>query len=409
MPIPMAQFERDPTAAAGPAAASGPDARTRILYVATTRHSGGLEIASVRLAEMLMRAQPDRQEIVFACRPGKYIDEQCRALGIPTAPLTVVNSGDLTGASRLAAIAQDLRIDIIHVHSRRDYVTGLLAKALLQRRLGPGCAPALLLHMHLMRHLGSPVAVAGYVFAPLVDRFLAVSNAVREYLVRKHPQLSKESVVVVPNSVDVDKYILSSEQRASVRAKYGIADDAFVVGMVGRLDTKGQEAAIHAVGALRRPNVTLMLVGAAGKRGYADHLERLARRLTLDGRVIFCGPQTDIAPFLSSMDLFAHLPKDEAFGLAPAEAMAAGLPVLISNAGGCLELASGGRTALVANWRDPKDIQAKLAALIDDDTLRGRMARAGSAFVRARFTPEAQAQVMSAVYADVVADARQRT
>src|SRR5665213_1689371 len=101
--------------------------RPRILYVASTRHSGGLELASVRQAAMLMRTQPMSQEILFACKPGQYVEQCCADSGIPTRALQLANSGDLRGVSQLATIIIDENIDVVHVHSRRDFVAATLA------------------------------------------------------------------------------------------------------------------------------------------------------------------------------------------------------------------------------------------------------------------------------------------
>ena len=373
-----------------------------ILYVATTRHYGGLELASIRLADLLMRTQPDCQRILFACRPGQHVERECREMGIPTVPLTVRNSGDLGGVGKLMQIVREQDIDIVHVHSRRDYVTAVLAKYRLRAQLGSDCAPKLLLHMHLLRALGSPALLSGYFFAPNVDRFLAVSGAVRDYLLSHHRQLTPDQVVVVPNSVDVDQFRLDADRGAAVRRVHGIPLSAIVIGMVGRLDTKGQREAIEALGYLKRPDVYLMLIGSAGRNRYPEMLKRRAKRLGIGDNIIFCGAQQDVAPYLSAMDIFVHLPRDEAFGLAPAEAMAAGLPVLVSNVGGCVELVEDGLTGLVAKPRDRSDIRDKILQLVDSPSLRARLADAGGEFVRRRFSTQAQATLLTELYAQVM-------
>jgi len=106
-----------------------------------------------------------------------------------------------------------------HPHDREmllRYVAAALAKMRL-RKDTPESAPKLLLHMHLLRPLGSPHAISGYFFAPNVDRFLAVSHAVRAYLLRAHRQLRPEQVVVAPNSVDIQRFQTDPQRGADVR------------------------------------------------------------------------------------------------------------------------------------------------------------------------------------------------
>jgi glycosyltransferase involved in cell wall biosynthesis len=375
--------------------------------VATTRHFGGLEIASIRLADLLMRSRSQSQRIVFACRPGQQVEAECMRLGVPTAPLTVHNSGDLGGVAKLIEIVRVHGVQIIHVHSRRDYVTAVLAKASLRRRLGARRAPKLLLHMHLLRALGSPALISGYFFAPNVDRFIAVSEAVRRHLLNVHGQLAPEQVVVVPNSVDVERFKMDRSAGAAVRQRLGIPPDATVVGMVGRLDTKGQNEAIEAIAALHRQDTYLMLVGTTARNQYIERLQKNAAKLGVANRIVFCGARDDVPSYLAAMDIFAHLPVDEAFGLAPAEAMACGLPVLVSNVGGCTELVEDGRTGLMTSPKDVEQIASRMRELADSEPLRQRLAEAGSKFIRERYTPENQAGTLTTLYSELITlDAR---
>ncbi len=366
----------------------------------STRHNGGLEVASVRLAEQLMRVQPDRQEILYACRAGMPVDVRCIEVGIPTVPFMLRNSGDLAGVARLIRIVQEHDIDIIHVHSRRDYVPAVLAKAKLAK-ISPGHGPKLILHSHLQRPLGFPNWLCGYLFAPNVDRILAVSQTVRRFLLHTHRQLKPVQVVVVPNSVDVDRFAFSREARERIRAEYGYSESDFVIGMLGRLDAKGQDIAIKILAKIRRPNLKLMFVGESSKNGYDKKLDRLINHLNMSKQVIRVGMQSDIPAYLSAMDMLLHLPIDEAFGLALVEAMSCGLPVMSSHIGGCIEIVEDGATGVLVNPANGKLVQSKLTAFVDSPDDRNRYAEAGKTFVRTTFTIDQQIALLSDVYDEV--------
>jgi glycosyltransferase involved in cell wall biosynthesis len=376
----------------------------RVLFVASTRRLGGLELASLRLAELLMREQAGRQEILVACRPGGPMEAQCLDIGLPTAPFMLRNSGDIGAAGRLARITEAFDIDIVHAHSRRDFVAAALARAIATRSHGRDAGSRLIFHLHSMRPLGSPSALSGLFFGRHVDRIVTVSNVARDYVLRKHRRLRADQVVVVPNSIEPRFQMPRPGQRESIRRSYGISESATVIGMVGRMELKGQDKAIRALAEMRRPDVILMLVGGAETRNYAAKLAAMSRRLGVSERVIFCGSQPDVAPYLSAMDIFAHLPRDEAFGLAPAEAMATGLPVLVSNVGGCLELVRDGQTGLVVDPRYPQRIASRLCELIDWPHACARLAACGSAFVQERFTTRAQSAALTAVYDQVLSE-----
>jgi len=181
----------------------------------------------------------------------------------------------LSGIGRLAQVIQDEKIDIVHVHSRRDFVPASIAVTRVNRndRSNP---VKLIFHLHLVRKLGTPSWLSGYYFAKNVDKFIAVSDAVRDNLLKRHKQLSFDQVTVVPNGIEFDKYQRDPILGSEIRSEYHIPENAIVIGMVGRLDTKGQNSAIQALGKFNRRNAYLMLVGASGIRGYEEKLKSLA-------------------------------------------------------------------------------------------------------------------------------------
>ena len=149
----------------------------RLLYVASTKSQGGIERHSVDLAAALAERGAFVQ---FACCPGGFVESWCRQLGLRTSTFQVRNSGDLGAALRLAWIIRDSRIDIVHAHSRRDYVVAVLgvalARRMTRRRLG------LVLHAHMIRPLGDPSRLSGRFFEWGADAVVAVSGTVCDRL-----------------------------------------------------------------------------------------------------------------------------------------------------------------------------------------------------------------------------------
>jgi glycosyltransferase involved in cell wall biosynthesis len=145
-----------------------------------------------------------------------------------------------------------------------------------------------------------------------------------------------DRIQVVPNGIDRGRFAYSASARRAARARLGLSDDAFVVGGVGRL-TGGKhfDTLVNAVAAL--PPALLLLVGEGAERG---RLGRLAMERGAADRVLFHGAcedppsatrpsgSPDLPSLLAAMDVFVSTSRDEAFGLAVVEALAAGLPVL---------------------------------------------------------------------------------
>lgn len=126
------------------------------------------------------------------------------------------------------------------------------------------------------------------------------------------------------------EYIISS---GAVRSEFGIPEDAFVIGHVGRFDPQKNHVFLLDIAAEianREPKMRLLLVGCGSLR---PDIEQKIERLGLIDRVIFAGSRSDIPRLmLEAMDVFLFPSLYEGLGLVLVEAQAAGLPCIISDA-----------------------------------------------------------------------------
>ena len=373
----------------------------RVLFVASTKSHGGIESHSVEMAAALHgRGVP----ITFACRPGGTVEAWSRKRGIPTLPFSLRNSGDLNASRRLARLIDTEEIDLVHAHSRRDYVAAVLGVALARRR------PCLILHAHMLRPLGEPPRAAGRFFAWGADAVAAVSGAACDHLRHAHG-FSPAFVHLLPNGIALKDFARPGSpayqsQRQAARQGWGIPEGAVVVGMVGRLDAKGQAAGLEAVAALGNTRVWCVFLGSEGEAGAQADLESRAAQTGWSGRMVLTGPSTQIPTLLPGLDLLLHLPADEAFGLALAEAMAAGLPTVATDIGGCREVIRAGRTGLLVPLGDAGALRVALADLLDPVTgpeRRAAFGREGRRVAEAALSQETQIDRLETLYAEVLA------
>jgi glycosyltransferase involved in cell wall biosynthesis len=142
----------------------------------------------------------------------------------------------------------------------------------------------------------------------------------------------KPPAIVEPNGVDLKEFV-NLPAKGTFRAKYPqLAGRPYVV-FLGRLHPgKGAEMLIPAFAKLRNKEAMLVLVGP-DQDGYKAHLESMVRDNKLENRVIFTGMQKglDRVAALADADLFSLPSEHENFGIAVVEALAAGLPVVISD------------------------------------------------------------------------------
>ena len=177
----------------------------------------------------------------------------------------------------------------------------------------------------------------------MTDRIVAVSVSTAADLAAHH-KIPLGDIVVIPNGVG-RRNPQSRIQKSAFRAQAGIPNDARVIGTVGRLAfVKGIDRLIAAFAALNNLTTYLLLVGAGPER---DALERQVQESGVADRVIFAGYQADPAPCLAAMDVFALPSRSEGLSVALLEAMAAGVPVAVTDVGANREVIEDGKCGVL--------------------------------------------------------------
>jgi glycosyltransferase involved in cell wall biosynthesis len=187
------------------------------------------------------------------------------------------------------------------------------------------------------------------------------------------------------------------EPREDITRPRGVSQ-LTMLGVASRLvPIKGIAYLLRALALLRRDveGIRLEIAGAGPDQAALQHDVRM---LGLDDIVAFVGWQPDIWPWLGRWDILVQPSLAEGFGMAALEAMAAGLPVVASSAGGLPELIEDGRTGYIVPPADPATLAARLRHLVLHADVRETMGVAGRARVRQHFSPQRMAAEIAAVY-----------
>ncbi|WP_344342662.1 glycosyltransferase, partial [Kitasatospora putterlickiae] len=189
--------------------------------------------------------------------------------------------------------------------------------------------------------------------------------------------------------------------RAAARAGLGLPDDAFVVGTVGNLTPKKDQAtllAAHAALLRSRPDARLLLVGA----GPLDaRLRARAAELGVADTVVFAGSRADVPELLPALDVFTLSSRQEGLPVALMEAMTSGLPAVVTRVGGMPEVLDDGEQGLLVPPGDPSALAGAFDRLAGDPDLRARMASAARERAK-RFDVAGAQRAVEAVYARVL-------
>lgn len=212
--------------------------------------------------------------------------------------------------------------------------------------------------------------------------FMPVSRFLQDRFGEVFGTLPGRWLVQAPG-VDADRFAPDPTARAQVRAGLGIPADSRVLLFVGmNFQTKGLARLIDGLARARRASeqdLRLLVVG----RGDQDRFARLAAQAGLAGSVHFTGPQpAGIERFYAAADAFALVSEFETFGMVVLEAMAAGLPVLVSDRMGAADLVVPGEQGwVVPALADADSLGERIATILDPATGR-RMGEAGRAVAR---------------------------
>lgn len=155
-----------------------------------------------------------------------------------------------------------------------------------------------------------------------------------------------------------------------------------------------------AVATRQHPDAELILVGDGPLR---MTLEGQVRELNLTERVTFTGAVADVWPLLAEADVFALSSQYETLGIAVLEAMAAGLPAVVTGVGGLLDVVEAGVTGLVVPAERPDEFAAALVQLLDSPAERLRMGGAAQAHAAGQRVEEMVERYLD-LYRDLPAD-----
>jgi glycosyltransferase involved in cell wall biosynthesis len=336
----------------------------------------------------LARALSDQgHRVTCLVRPESELAAQLSIAGLHVRTLALPNWYDPRAVLGLWRALRDLAPDILHSHTPRDYYLAAMASA------GTGVCNV------GTRHQLRPITFT-QLKRPLLERMramIAVSEAVRDGLIASG--LDAGRLVTVPNGVRLPADEPDAE---AARTELAIPADAGpVIGYVGRLcPTKGLEALLWAASLLRGrwPALRLILVGGeTGTGRHARQLRELAAQLRLS--VTFVGYRPDAARLMRAFDLLAMPSRAEPFGLATVEALARGVPVVVTRSGGSREIVRDGQEGLLVPPADPDALAAAIHRLLVDRPLRARCAAAGPRRVAEAFTLERQVAATEKVYA----------
>lgn len=369
----------------------------RVLHVLANLGAGGAERMAVHIVLGLNRQRFEPAVVAFSGRYGSDLEQQLDQAGIKTWFLGKGPGFDWRTYYRLHRVFKEFRPDIAHthVHVMRYAFPSLVyfkprlmvhtVNNIAEREIEPR---ARWLQSLAYRRGVIPVAVAREVAASL-ERVYGIGNS-----------------RVVWNCIPTDLYASPQTPRATWRAKQGFSNEDVLLVCVARFaPQKNHDLLISAFakGPASDPRAHLVL---AGQGVLQAQLQVRVNQLGLTNRVHFLGLRTDIPDVLGASDIFVLSSNYEGNPLSVIEAMAAGLPIVSTAAGGVPELLQNGKEGFIVQPGNADGLSEAMVTLLNDSNLRRTMGVAAAVRAKAKFDVSAMVRAYEELYDEVGASSR---
>ncbi len=365
----------------------------RVMQLAYSLKTGGLE----RLVLDLLRQGPALGLEYSLCLLEEEGDlaPQARALGVPIHVLGKRPGLDFAVVPRLRALMRRAGARVLHSHNQAPgFYGGLAARLsglpLVQTRHGAS--------YNLDRSRRWVNAVAAH-----LSRVTVCVGADSLAVARSRDRLPETRLRLIYNGVDTAVHAPDPAARAAARAELGLGQGQRVVISVGRLSPEKDYPTLLRALAVMPDFWRLVLVGDGPEM---PRLAALREDLGLGWRALLLGRRRDIPALLNAADVFALSSLSEGISLALLEAMAVGLPAVVTAVGGNPEVVLPGATGLLLPPERPHELALALMEALDEPARAAAWGQAGRQRVLERFSLAGMAQAYADLYREVAGHGR---
>ena len=347
---------------------------SRFLFCESSSNLGGQELQILLQMAALRRAG---HEALLACREGSGIAREAAARALEWRPVPFRSSLDPSSIVAVRRLIGSRGIEAAFCHSGHD--AGVLAVAARLARPRP-----LLIRVRTYQ----PGVPKAFGYNRLVDRTLVHSEYMRRRVLA-NPAIRPERVDVLRPLLPLDDFRALAASPLPGALGERLAGRAPILVHAAMLrPEKGHRTALQAIARLKGSHAGLLHV-IAGAGPEEPRLRQLAAELGLQDAVLFAGLVMPVYPLLARADLLIMPSLEEPLGQSQIEALALGVPVVVSDAGGLPETVTHGETGWIARAGDVEAWRSAIGEALADPARARAMAQRGREFVERTFAPDA--------------------
>ena len=334
-----------------------------LVHLITSLHVGG---AQMHLYKTLSRFNPRRFEatVISLVKPGK-VGEMLAKRGIRVLSLNMTKGKpSLNGLWKLTVFLKQLKPHLLQTHLYHADLLGLQAGRLARvPHIFWNIRQSRMDFSYYRRTTGMTVKLCA-LLSRYVDKILVNSHAGLSY----HAGLGydRAKMVVIPNGFETERFRPNPESYLSVREELLIPAQARLVGMMARFDPQKDHATFFRAAKFvldREPNTYFLLAGQ-GLKPDVPAVRLLVEESGLaPGRVFLLGERSDMPRLMAALDIFVSSSAfGEGFSNAIGEAMACGVPCVVTDVGDSALIVGG--TGLAAPPRQPESLAQGIVYLL---------------------------------------------
>ena len=334
--------------------------------------------------------------VAIVSRPEGDVPERAGEAGLDFLPLPLKHEFDLGSALRLARVYDERAVDVVHVHKGIAHSVALFATFFSRRR------PVVVVNRGVSFPLDAFNRIKYHV---RMDAAVTVCEDIKKVIVSSG-KLPPEKVHVIYAGVDLARFDPGKTDRDRVRREWGVGPEETLLLQVGAREWKGWKDLIRAAARLAPefPRLRTAVVACEDDAKKAE-VSAFARGIGIEGLVLPIGFRADMPDVLAASQIVADL-SYEGLGITGTlrEAMALGVPVVASAAGGNPELVVNSESGLLVAPRDPTALAAAVRRLLTEPGLASRLSRGGRERVEKGFSSEIRVDRIEALYTRLIAE-----
>jgi len=396
----------------------------RVLHLVISLECGGLEQLVVKLVIKRNKRYPSSTFICCLDKTGELgsqlPDDVVFSLNANRSKLPWDYQAVVRLKDWIKSCSQPFSSLILHAHNVAAWQYAVLAAR------ETGAKVVYTQHGANIHNIGIKNRLRSIVLSWFTDRIITVSNHTALSMVR-HLGIPRRKIVVIHNGVDINQLQENSliNESTNYRERFGIPPESFIIGSVGRFSPeKNYSLLIRAFHALvtsyrfppkadsavaetsgqedgQKPNslqpiaYRLLLLGDGPERG---KLEKLIKDLGIEDKVIMPGMQADVLPWLEQMDVFCLSSKTEGLSISALEAGSLGIPLVMTDVGGCSEITDGNNCGIIVPPDNERALVDAFVHLREDETRRKELGEKIKERVRSEFSLNRMSDEYEKVY-----------